>query len=534
MMNAAVTRNQHWFDLPSSRAAVLCLAAALFIVICALPAIYMFGVSLINPDGELSFDNYRRLLTERRQYQLLLNSMLLGAGASALATLIGAPLGLLLARSDVRGKNWWRLALVVPIVVPPYVLALAWTWFAGSMKMPTEWAYSLTSATVILGVSFYPLAMLALEAAARRVDAQLEEAALLVAAPRRVAMNITLPLVAPALSATALVIFVLAVAEFGVPGLLRVNVFTTEVFTAFAALYDFGAATALSIPLLLITLLAAIAAAIVTGESRLTSRHSSRAGLPLPLGRWRSLVEAALLFVLFVCVLLPLLTLALEAGSLRLTTAALGDSGRAVMNSIVLSSVGATLAVALAMLPGYMRARMKSRRGGHLIDLFFITLFAVPGTVIGIGLIGLWNRPGMAGMIYTSPLIILVAYLARFAPVAALLLSAGMQQIPVSFEEAAAVAGAGWWRSLTKITLPNLKTSLAAAWTVAFVFAFGEIGATILVAPPGESTLPVRVYTLIANTPSGNVAALALMQTVIALLPLMLLALLMRHWGRTL
>ena len=90
MMNAAVTRNQHWFDLPSPRAAVLCLAAALFIVICALPAIYMFGVSLINPDGELSFDNYRRLLTERRQYQLLLNSMLLGAGASALAS--SAPL----------------------------------------------------------------------------------------------------------------------------------------------------------------------------------------------------------------------------------------------------------------------------------------------------------------------------------------------------------------------------------------------------------------------------------------------------------
>ncbi len=523
MMNTAVTRNQDRFHLPSSRTVVLCLAAALFIAICALPAIYMFGVSLIGSDGGLNFDNYRRLLTERRQHQLLASSALLGAGASALATLIGAPLGLLLARSDVRGKDWWRLALVPPLVVPPYVLALAWTHLAGSSGLPAELTYSLTGATFILGVSFYPLTMLATEAAARRVDARLEEAALLVAAPLRVATKITLPLVAPAVAAAALVVFVLAVSEFGVPGLLRVNVFTTEVFTAFAALYDFGAATALSMPLLIITLLAAIVAATLTGESRLTSRRGSRTGLSLTLGGWRPLAEGSLLLVLLVCVLLPLLVLVLEAGSLRRITSALKDSGGAVINSIVLSSVGATLTVALAVLPGYARARMKPRRGG-LADLLFITLFAVPGTVIGVGLIGLWNRPGMAGTVYTSPLIILVAYLARFAPVAALMLAAGVRQIPVSFEEAAAVAGAGWPRSLARIVLPNLKTSLAAAWAVAFVFAFGELGATILVAPPGESTLPVRVYTLIANAPPGNVAALALTQAVIALLALALFA----------
>jgi iron(III) transport system permease protein len=529
MMNAAAARNQSQFQPPSSRAVVLCFAALLFIAICALPAVYMFGVSLIGPDGGLSFDNYRRLLTERRQHQLLFNSALLGVGASALATLIGAPLGLLLARSDVRGKDWWRLALVVPLVMPPYVLALAWTHLAGSIGLPTGRTHSLTGATVILGMSFYPLAMLATEAASRSVDARLEEAALLVAAPRRVATKITLPLVAPAVAAAALVVFVLAVAEFGVPGLLRVNVFTTEVFTAFAALYDFGAATALSMPLLIVTLLAAVTAAMITGEYRLTSRHISwtgRAGLPLTLGRWRPLTEASLWLVLLVCVLLPLLTLALEAGSLKRFAPALSllkDSGGAVINSMALSAIGATLAVALAMLPGYTRARMKSRRGG-LADLLFITLFAVPGTVVGVGLIGLWNRPGMAGAVYTSPLIILVAYVARFAPVAALMLAAGVRQIPVSFEEAAAVVGAGWWRSFRHIILPNLKTTLAASWAVVFIFAFGELGATILVAPPGESTLPVRIYTLIANTPASNVAALALAQAMIALLPLALFA----------
>ncbi len=525
---SAATRKKP-YPLSGSRNLALCFGAALFLSICAAPAIYLLGASLTGSGGELSFDNYRRLLAEPRQHQLLRNSALLGVGASALATLLGAPLGLLLARSDVRGKDWWRLALVAPLVVPPYVLALAWTHLAGAAGWPTQWTYSLTSAAFILGLSFYPLVMLTTEAATRRVDARLEEAALLVASPRRVVMKITLPLVAPMTAAAALVVFVLAVSEFGVPGLLRASVFTTEVFTAFAALYDFGAATALSAPLLAATLLAAIAAAALTGEARLTSRRASRTGLPLRFGRRRLLMETLLLLILVCCVFLPLLALALEAGSPRRIAAALEGSGSAVTNSLALSAIGATLAVALALLPGYARARAKSRRVGHLADLLFIALFAAPGTVVGVGLIGLWNRPGLAEAVYTSPLIIVIAYLARFAPVAALLLAAGVRQIPVSFEEAAAVAGAGWWRTLARIVLPNLKTSLAAAWVVTFIFAFGEIGATMLVAPPGESTLPVRVYTLIANTPSGNVAALALAQALIALLPLALLALLIRR-----
>ncbi|MBL8172489.1 MAG: iron ABC transporter permease [Acidobacteria bacterium] len=520
-MNSAL--NHKRFRPRPLHTAACWLGIVLFFALCASPAISMFGLSFISDDGGLSFAHYRRLLAEPRQQSLLLNSVLLGTGASTLAILLGAPLGLLLGRSDVRGKTWWRLALVVPLVVPPYVLALAWTQWAGATGLPAEWTYSLTSAVCILGLSFYPLVMLATEAAARRVQASLEEAALLVAAPSRVAIKITLPLIAPAIAAAALVVFVLALAEFGVPGLLRVNVFTTDVFTAFAALYDFGAATALSVPLLLVTLLAAVLAARLTGEARLTARQSGRAGLALHLGGWRIVADGLLLFVLLVSVCLPLLALAREAASLSRLVAAFKDSGDAVLNSLAWSSAGATLAVTLALLPAYARARMKSQRAAQLFDLLFITLFAVPGTVVGVGLIGLWNRPGTAA-IYTSPLIIVLAYLTRFAPVAALLLAAGMRQMPISLEEAAAVSGASWWRSFTRIVLPNLKSSLAAAWAVVFIFAFGEIGATILVAPPGEATLPVRLYTLIANTSASNVAALALTQVLIAVLPLALFA----------
>jgi iron(III) transport system permease protein len=80
-------------------------------------------------------------------------------------------------------------------------------------------------------------------------------------------------------------------------------------------------------------------------------------------------------------------------------------------------------------------------------------------------------------------------------------------------------------RVFTRITLPQIKTGIAATWVVAFIFALGELGSTILVAPPGESTLPVRIYTLIANAPTSDVAALALMQVCVTLAPLALLGL---------
>lgn len=516
--------------LPTTRSALIGLAFIIFTGLCVLPAAYMFAVSFVSADGSLYFENYRRLLIEPRQHQLLFTSTLLGAGAAALATVIGAPLGLLLARADLPAKRFFRFAFVVPLVIPPYILALAWIYLGGSAGVFAQvfgrdlfspWTYSLPGAIVVIGISFYPLSMLATEAAARRVDGRLEEAALLVTHPRLTFSRITLPLIAPSIAAAALIIFVLALSEFGVPGLLRVPVFTTEVFTAFAAFYDFGAATALATPMLILALLAGITAKLVIGERLLTTRRSTHTGLPFTLARWRAPIVHGLVFLLIVLVALPLVVVAVEAGGVARVIAAVAHSGEAITNSLLLAAIGTMCIVAIAVLLGYGRARARTRVGSF-VDLVFIVIFAVPSTVVGVGLIGLWNRPGFLGEIYTSPLIIVLAYIARLVPVAALILAASLRQVPASFEEAAEIAGASWMRTFFGIVLPQIRTGLAAAGVVVFIFAFGELGATVLIAPPGESTLPVRVYTLIANTPSSEVAALALMQSGIILISLVL------------
>ena len=522
--------------VPTIRSALIGLAFILFAGLCVMPVAYMICVSLVDAGGLVNVENYRRLLVEPRQRELLLNSILLGASSAVFGTLLGAPLGLLLARARLPAKRLLRIALVIPLIIPPYVLALAWILFTGSTgilaraigrDLLSGWTYSFGGAVIVLSLAYYPLSMLATEAAARRVDGHIEEAALLVTLKRRVLWGITMPLIAPMVAVAALTIFVLALSEFGLPSLLRVRVYTTEVFTAFAALYDFGAATALSVPLLMVTVIVAVTIKLIIGERFISERRSIHPALPLALGGCRVFVFAGTILVLGASVALPLMALAYEAGNLKRVTSTLQGSAHAITNSLLLAAAAATLNIVLATFLGYWRGRAQTSWRG-VFDLFLLVIFAVPSTVLGVGLIGLWNRPGLFGEIYASQAIILIAYIARFVTVAALILAASVRQVPQSFEDAAEVAGGSWPRTFAQIVFPNIRPGVGAAWLVSFILVVGELGTTILVAPPGESTLPVRIYTLIANTPSSEVAALALMEVGIILIPLTMLALLTR------
>ena len=219
--------------------------------------------------------------------------------------------------------------------------------------------------------------------------------------------------------------------------------------------------------------------------------------------------------------MLPLIALMREAFRSTSVVAAIRGSREAALNSVVLALIGATAATTLATGVGYARAQATAKTGA-VVDALWVVLFAVPSTVVGIGLIGIWNRPHMLGL-YGTPAMLVLASVARFAPVGALALAAIVRAVPRSHEEAAAVAGAGWLRTITHIVLPQIRVGLLAVWVITFILAFGEVGTSILVAPAGESTLPIRVYTLTANAPPGHVAALALFQSVVILIPLTLL-----------
>lgn len=505
----------------SSRTIVLGTAAATFAVGCLLPVVSTL-VTVV-PGVADAF------VLDARQWRLLANTALLGTGAALLATAIGAPLGFALARAALPYAPILRLALSAPVLLPPYVVALAWTYLASRQGVlaavlgPDQlaaWIFSLPCAIVVLGLVFYPLVMLATEVALRRVDGRLEEAALLVAAPRRVVWRITMPLVAPSVLASALMVFVLAVSEFGLPGVLRVRVYTTEVFTAFAAFYDPARAARTAVPLLVLCAGVALVAMTLIGDRLISARRATPTPSALLASR-TGVITVALAVVLTLSLALPLGVLGREAIGSRSMTAALASSAEAVLNSLRLATLGASVIVGIAVWLGYARARV-SGPVAVVVDVVLVVLFAVPSTLIGVGLIGVWNRRGPLGMLYGTEGMLLLASVARLLPIAVLAMAAAVRTVPVSHEEAAAVSGAGWLRTLWQLVLPQVRVAIIATWALVFVLAFGELGVSIVVAPPGETTLPIRIYTIIANTPASTVAVLALLQSTVILTPLVI------------
>jgi iron(III) transport system permease protein len=324
--------------------------------------------------------------------------------------------------------------------------------------------------------------------------------------------------------AGALIVFVLAVSDFGVPALLRVRVFTTEIFTAFAALYDPARATALALPLLLLTLCVGLASVRLAGDGFVATRRGLAGGELQTFDRWRLASTGMVIAVVLLTVVLPVAVLAREARHISSWASVMTGSGEAIRNSLMLAATGATVVCALALGLGYARTRA-SRVVGVVADVLFIVVFAVPGTIVGVALIGLWNRGGVVGTVYATNGMFLLVYLAKLTPLAALAVAANLRRIPASHEEAAAVSGAGWGRTMTRIVLPQVRLGFMVAWVIVFTLAFGELGASVLVTPPGESTLPIRIYTLIANTPPSQVAALALLQVAVIFGPLAVIGL---------
>jgi iron(III) transport system permease protein len=298
------------------------------------------------------------------------------------------------------------------------------------------------------------------------------------------------------------------------------------VFTAFAALYDPARATRLAFPLLAVSVLLVTGAAIWSRSTMVTTARGPSPEDAPGETTWPPRVLAVALAVLAVAV--PIGTLVVEAAGVRSWADTLHGSSAAILTSVATAAMSASVATVAGAGLGYAIARMWSRLGATA-DVVLVALLAVPSTVVGVGLIALFNRPGLVVDLYGTNAMLVVAGIARFLPLAALSMGSAIHSIPRSHEEAAATAGAGWLRTIAGVVVPQLARAAAATWVIVFVLAFGELGASILVVPPGGDTLPIRIYTLIANALPAQVAALALLQVIATLAPLLFLAALFRR-----
>ncbi len=511
----------------------------ILVLIGGLPLVVMVVKSL-TANGHVSLAAYHQLFSSPRIGKLMVNSFTLSALVTAMAMVTGVPLGIVLEKAHLPFRRLWALIFTFPLLIPPYILAVAWLdllgregmlsrlWGTEVSVITSRWLFSLGGNVWILWTTFLPIPMLLTMLALRTVHPHLEEAGRLIARWPRVLCGITLPTIRPVLWLAAILVFLLTFGEYGVPNFLRFDVFPVESFTQFSAFYNFQAAVAAAIPLLGITLIIILIEAHFLKARTYQLRPAPHAGeaLPIELGKFRMLIVGSIISLALVTVLLPLLALIIRAGNWHNYLQAIKVAAPAMKRSIIFATLGATLLLVLGFLNGYWIQR-RAMKGWRWVDSLALFLFALPGTVTGIGLITLWNTAQTA-VVYGTPIIILFGYVAKYTALSNRIVVSHLAQLPVSVEEAARIAGAGWFRRLLQIVAPLTSRGLLTAWLVGFIFTLRDADITMLVYPPGQETLPVAIYTLMANGDPAFIAALCLLLVAVVVL-LVLFALLVLH-----
>lgn len=504
-------------------------------------------VSLLQPQTEIWAHLTAFVLPD-----LLLNTvwLLLGVGVGSL--LLGVSLAWLTAIYDFPGRKHFGWALALPLAMPAYVLAFVQIGlydFTGPLQTlirelwgDSRWVPAIRSrAGVILTLTLalypyvYLLARNAFQTQGRRA---LEAAASLGLSRRQGFWRVALPMARPWLVGGVTLALMECLADFGTVATFNYDTFTTAIYKAWFSLFNLTAASQLASLLVLAVLVLALLEQHVRGDKRYTSAGRLSQMRPERLRGWRAaLAVCACLLVLGLAFLIPLAQLLWWAQSVaaeQLDLRYFGFIGR----SLLLSAGAAGLVVLIALALAYA-VRRKSGLGARLAARLATLGYAVPGTVLAVGvfipiawldnrLIDLvrtlgWGEPTQ--LIKGTLAVMLLAYIARFLAVAFEPTQSAMQRITASQEEAAASMGLGRRAVLRRIHLPMLRGGLFTAALMVFVDVMKEMPITLMTRPFGWDTLSVRVFEMTSEG-QWEMAALPAVAIVLAgLIPVILLAL---------
>ena len=467
----------------------------------------------------------------------------LGAACVGMATAAAVTL------FDFPGRRQMEWLLLLPLAMPAYVTAYAYTdflQFSGPLQTWLRAGFglegrvlpevrSLGGAVWVFIFALYPYVYLLARTALGERAAHLMEAARLMGAPlsRRV-RTVALPLARPAVAAGVALVLMETLADFGVVSYFGIQTFTTGIYKAWLAMDNRLAAAQLATMLLALVLVLLWLEQRAQRRMRFATSTTGRAGSaeaqPQRLAGWRCAGAWA------VC-LLPVLMGFVAPVAFMLRPLAADWSvlpwDRFVewaANSVRLGAVTAVLAVALAMALAFA-VRRRADRMTHAVVRLASVGYAVPGAVIVVGLllpVG-WLQAalpewGVGALFTTTAVGIVWAYLVRFCAVALQSVQSGYARIPASFDDAARMLGTGGWGLLQRVHWPLLRRSTAAALLLVFVDVMKELPATIVLRPFNSDTLAVVAYQLARDERLGEAALPSLALVAVGLVPVILLS----------
>jgi len=462
----------------------------------------------------------------------------LGLGTAAAVTLF-----------DFRGRGVFEWLLLLPLAMPAYVVAYAYTdflQFSGPLQVTLREAFgwrgalwpdvrSVWGAALVFTLSLYPYVYLLARTALLERVASLMEAARLLGAPlsRRI-REIALPLARPAVAAGVALALMETLADFGVSSYFGIQTFTAGIYKAWLAMDDRVAAAQLATVLLVVVLVLLHLEQRAERRMRFAQTRLSRQGTaesrPVRLQgaqQWLAWgvcgVPVLLGFVLPVLILLR----ALAGSEVALPWARFGDWA---WNSLRLGGLTAVLAVALALALAFA-LRQRASLWNRVVTQVVGIGYAIPGAVVVVGLLlpvgwlqQAWPQSSAGAWITATALGLVWAYLVRFCAVALQSVQSGYARIPLSLDDSSRMLGVTGWGLLRQVHAPLLQRTTLAALLLVFVDVMKELPATMVLRPFNSDTLAVVAYQLARDERLGEAALPSLALVLVGLIPVILLS----------
>lgn len=502
--------------------------------------------------GAFTIAPYFRVLSSRYYLGSLDNSLNAGALSMVSASVVGVPLAFCLARVDIPGKSVLMTLASLPLVLPSFVGAYALVLLFGhagvvtmafrKMGIPIGDIYGMTGIVIVFTLTLYPYVLMPTLAGFKAIDVSVEEAARNLGASRwRIFRTVLLPIVVPSVLAGALLVFVEALENFGVPSVLAEDrpFLAVDIFKLFAGESDSNPAAAGALSVLLVGITVAV---LLLQRHYLARRRfatgARRAPPIIPLSRpWRLLAAAygwgvvllsllpfgAVLFISFLQFHGPVLTWQLGLGNYD---ALLNGSYRPLYSTGILATAAAVAATVLGAPIGYVLVRHRGLLSTAL-DVVAIVPFAVSGTVLGIGLIVAFNSGWL--VLTGGWLILVLAYVVRKLPFSIRSSSAIVHQIDPSLEEASINLGVSPLKTFVTLTVPMMAGGLAGGMVLIWVTVAAELSSTIVLYSSRWATMTVRMFQALEGTAPGQSAAAASILILFTAVPLLLVYRLLRR-----
>jgi iron(III) transport system permease protein len=521
-------------------------AVVSLIVLVVLPLAFLLVGSLRGEHG-MSLDHFSEVLSGRLYVQALKNSLILGAWTGLFSLVIGLVLAWAVSRTDLPGKKLVQLTATLSYLSPPFLTAIAFVYLfspnAGLINVLMRdvaglpWLtfniFSMAGLVLVTVLHTFPFVYLLASSALESVDASYEEAAQILGASKtRIALTITMPLVAPAVLSGTLLAFVNAIALFGSQAIIglpgRVITLPTRIYALFDYPPEYGLASALSLIFVIITVAALyLQRAFLARRSYVTlSGKGSRPQL-MNLGPWRWVLFGAVIVAFIVAIVAPYATLIavsfskswgldfwknLTLANYKFILFDYNITWPAIKNSLILAFGAATIALLIGAVIGWidLRTLLPGRR---LMDYASLIPLGLPGIVMAVALIQFWLAMPLA--LYGTLTILLLAYVGRYIPLSVRAANSSLRQVDPSLEESAQILGASWGRTMREVTVPLIWPGLFAGWLLVFVPAIQELSASILLFSRDSITLAVAIFNLYETGYIEPVAALALINMVI-------------------